>query len=58
MTKKTKKKKFDCVEMKKKGSAYIYEQVKNMSLKEELEYWKQKDEELLKLIATKKKKVA
>lgn len=39
---KIKKKKFDCVEMKKKGAAYIYKQVKRMSLKEELKYWNKK----------------
>ena len=43
MTKK-KKKKFDCVEMKRKGAAAIYKKIKNMSMEEELAFWKKEDE--------------
>lgn len=43
--------------MKKKGSAYIYNRVKNMSLKEELKYWNKKNEELINLIKNKKRKI-
>ena len=36
------KKKFDCVEMKRKGARKVYEATKNMSLEEEVEYWRQR----------------
>lgn len=32
---------FDCVENKHKGGLQIYEQIKNMTKEEELEFWKQ-----------------
>ena len=41
-----KKKKFDCVEMKRKGAEQIYQITKDMTLEEELEYWRKKTEEL------------
>lgn len=34
------KKRFDCVEMKRKGSARIYELTKDMTLAQELAFWK------------------
>lgn len=40
-----KNKAFDCVEMKKKGGAIIYEKTKDMTVEEEIEYWKQRAEE-------------
>ena len=36
------KKKFDCVEMKRKGARKVYEATKNMSVDEEVEYWRQR----------------
>jgi tRNA G10 N-methylase Trm11 len=34
-----KNKKFDCVEMKKKSQEIIYNEIKNMSKSEELDFW-------------------
>jgi hypothetical protein len=39
---------FDCVEMKNKAQAQIYEIIKDMSPAEELAYWRQKEEEFAK----------
>jgi|WetSurMetagenome_2_1015567.scaffolds.fasta_scaffold1362421_3 hypothetical protein len=36
------KKKFDCVKMKRKGSAHVYQLVKDMSPEEELKFWREK----------------
>lgn len=33
---------FDCVEMKRKGARKVYEAIRNMSVDEELEYWRQR----------------
>jgi len=33
---------FDCVEMKRKGARKVYEATRNMSVDEELEYWRQR----------------
>lgn len=33
------KKSFDCVEMKRQAAAQIYEQIKNMTIEEELHFW-------------------
>lgn len=41
-----KNKTFDCVEMKRLGSAKLYEQLKTMDLAEELNYWQQKTRDL------------
>jgi len=35
-----KAKPFDCVEMKRAGSRCVFERIKNMSLDEELSYWR------------------
>jgi hypothetical protein len=43
-----KNKEFDCVEMKRRGAARIYEETKNMTREQEIEYWRQKSEEFLK----------
>jgi len=37
-----KTKTFDCVDMKRRGAERIYEQVKDMTLEEELAYWRQR----------------
>lgn len=42
-------KKFDCVEMKRRGAEKIYERTKDMSIEEKLAYWKQRTEELRQL---------
>ncbi len=44
-----KTKTFDCVEMKRRGAEEIYELVKDMTVEEEVEFWRQKTEELRKL---------
>ena len=41
-----KSKTFDCVEMKRKGSRKVYEAVNGMSLDQEIEYWRQRNEEM------------
>ena len=35
-----KTKEFDCVQMKRQGAEIIFEEIKNMTLEEQLEYWK------------------
>ena len=42
-------KKFDCIEMKCLGSQKIYEEIKNMDIKEELSYWQEASQELVKM---------
>ena len=39
-----KTKAFDCVEMKRRGAAEIYERTKDMTPAELLEYWRQRDQ--------------
>jgi hypothetical protein len=41
------KKKFDCVDMKRRGALRIYRQTKNLTPAEKLDYWQRKDRELL-----------
>jgi hypothetical protein len=41
-----KKKSFDCIEQKRKASLEIYERTKDMTLEQELEYWRTRDEAL------------
>lgn len=41
-----KNKKFDCIEMKRRGADKIYEQTKDMTLVEELAYWQKATEKL------------
>jgi len=36
------KRKFDCVEMQDKAGEEIYEEIKDMTLEEELAYWREK----------------
>jgi len=47
MTSGRESKKFDCIEMKRRGSEAIYERIKDMSREEEIEYWRKRTEELL-----------
>ncbi len=37
---------FDCVEMKRRGAEKIYEKTQGMTAEEELNYWRQRTEEL------------
>ena len=39
------KKTFDCVEMKREGARRVYEQIKDMALEDEIEYWRRRSEE-------------
>ena len=39
-----KTKRFDCVEMKRKGAQKVYEATKHMTLEEEVEYWLKRTE--------------
>jgi hypothetical protein len=41
-----KPKKFDCVEMKRRGAEAVYEKIKGMTLEEELAYWQAGTEKL------------
>ena len=41
-----KTKTFDCVEMKRRGSEYVYSIIKDMTPEEELEFWRQRTEEM------------
>ncbi len=50
------KKTFDCVEMKRQGAARVYEEIKDMTLEEELEYWRRATEVLRKQIEVAKAK--
>ena len=47
-------KEFDCVEMKRRGSALIYEIVKDMTLEEEVEFWRKETDKLLRDIEQRK----
>jgi hypothetical protein len=42
------KKKFDCVEMMHEGALRIYEETKDMSVEEEVAYWRKRHAEALK----------
>ncbi len=43
----TRTKKFDCVEMKRRGAARVREEIKGLTKAEQLAYWKKGAEELL-----------
>ncbi|OGW12469.1 MAG: hypothetical protein A2W77_07125 [Nitrospinae bacterium RIFCSPLOWO2_12_39_16] len=45
-------KKFDCVEMKRKGAEFIYKKVAGLSKADQLKFWRAGDEELRKIIGT------
>jgi hypothetical protein len=36
---------FDCVEMKRRGALRIYEETKDLSFDEQVEYWRRRSEE-------------
>ncbi len=42
------KKTFDCVEMKRKAQEIIYEEIKNMTIEEELKYWQEQEKRFYK----------
>lgn len=42
-----KTKTFDCVQMKRKGSLRIYQETKNLSFKQKVDYWHRKSEDAL-----------
>lgn len=44
---KTKKKTFDCVEMKRRGAARVYEKLKDLSTEQQVEYWRMRNDEML-----------
>lgn len=46
-----KTKKFDCVEMKRKGAEIVQKKIKSMTVKQELEYWQKRTAEMKKKIA-------
>ena len=39
-----KTKTFDCVEMKRRGAARIYEETKDLSLEQRIEFWRRRNE--------------
>ena len=41
-----KKKKFDCIEMKRRGALAIYEKIKNETIEGQVQFWKQGTNEL------------
>ena len=45
------KKKFDCVEMKRKGARKVYEATQGMTVSEEVAYWRQRTREARRWIA-------
>lgn len=42
-----KNKTFDCVEMKRRGAEYVYSLTKDMTLEEEVEFWRKRSEEFM-----------
>ncbi len=44
-----KNKSFDCVELQHRGAVLIQEQLKGMTIQEQLEFWRKRTEELRKL---------
>ena len=44
-------KKFDCVEMKRKGARKVYEATKDMTVEEEVEYWRRRTDEARRWLA-------
>ena len=39
-----KNKRFDCVEMKRRGAARIHERLKNMTLEQKIDYWRRRSQ--------------
>lgn len=52
-----KTKKFDCVEMKRKGAESVYEKIVGLTRAEQLKFWHSGDGELRKMISAVKSKV-
>ena len=52
----TKTKTFDCVEMKRKGAERIYQELKDKTIEEQVEYWRRGTEELKRWIEEERKK--
>lgn len=50
------KKTFDCVEMKRKGAELVYQETKDMTVEEELAYWKKHSDVLRREIERAKKR--
>ena len=50
-----KKKPFDCVEMKRKGSQKVYEALKGKTRDEQVEYWRGRNEETRRWLADRDK---
>jgi len=48
--------KFDCLEMKRKGAERIYSELKDKTVEEQIEYWRKGTEELKKRIEERKRK--
>lgn len=44
-------KKFDCVEMKRRGAESVYKKVAGLSKQEQLKFWRAGDEELRKIVS-------
>lgn len=42
-----KRKNFDCLTIKHRGAKRIYEETKDLTLKQELEYWQRKSKEMM-----------
>lgn len=42
-----KTKEFDCVELQHEGARRIYEETKDFTLEQEVEYWRRKSEEMM-----------
>ena len=53
-----KTKQFDCVKMKRKGSRRVYEQTRRMTTDEELAFWKERTNRLVKQIKSARRKRA
>ena len=53
-----KTKTFDCVEMKRKGAARIYEERKDMTMEELIEYWRKQSADFLKHVEDVRRRLA
>ena len=42
-----KTKTFDCVEMKRRGALRLHERLKDMTVEQQIEYWRRRNEEFL-----------
>ncbi|MDH4099721.1 MAG: hypothetical protein OEV28_04020 [Nitrospirota bacterium] len=51
-----KTKKFDCVEMKRKGSEHVFGAVAQLTKEEQLRFWQEGNEELRRIMAASKQK--